>query len=209
MDKVYFAAVDWSEQGRQLAWYVINRSQAQAKVLVYDAPNQAVNARVAGFKEVLEGECSTCSIVATSTVDQSELAKPGPPTFVADMAKYPEGTLTDVADPFDSIGVPMMKTLKASGRTDVTVSGYDSTIEGINAMINNSLPIGGSMALPWSFAAYAGVDAVARAKAGAPAYDATALPTVLITKNNASKFTTSYYQPEGFPADFLKSWGKS
>ena len=207
-DKVKFVSVDWADQGRQLAWYVIKRSKGKAKVLVYDAPNQAVNLRVKNFTETLTKECSTCEIADTSIIDQSEIGKPGPPTFAADLAKFPPGTITDITDPFDAIGVPMMKTLKQNGRTDVTVSGYDSTQEGIQGILDKSLPVGATVGLPYSYSAYVGVDAVARAKAGAPEYDGTKMPTILIDETNAEKYKDGYYTSPDFPQDFLTSWGK-
>jgi len=207
-DKVIFASVDWAGQGSQLAWSVINRSKGQAKVLLYDAPDQAVNARVKGFKETLTKECSSCKIVQSATIDATEIAKPGPPTFVADLAKNPAGTITDVVDPYDAIGVPMAKTIKQNGRTELTMSGYDATPEGVGGIIDGSLPINATMGLPRSFMSYAAVDLIARTKAGAPTYDVSSLPTILITKANAEKFVDSYYVPEEFPAAFLAAWGK-
>jgi len=207
-DKVLFAAVDWEDQGRQVAWSVIERSKGKAKVLVYDSANLAVNARVKGFTETLKAECPSCEIVQDGTIDAAELAKPGPPTFAADLTKYPVGTLTDVVDPYNAIGVPMMKTLKQNGRTDVFVSGYDATPEAIEALNDGSLPIHATTGFPRGFMSYAAVDLIARTKAGAPTYDVTVLPSLLVTKNNASTFTDDYYEPTGLPAEFQKTWGK-
>lgn len=204
-DEVDFQSVDWESQGEELASYVIADTNGEAKMLVYDDPGQpAVALRIDGFKKTMEA-CPDCEGDYTD-IAETEIGKPGPPQFLGELAKYPEGSLNTVVDPYDALGVPMAKTLAQQGRTDVTVDGYDANLEGLEGMVSGDLPMGGTEGLPYTYMAWSGVDAVARAKAGAPEYDATNLPTILITKSNAQQFIGKYYAPANFEKEFEASW---
>lgn len=207
--KVIDATPDFEKQGEQMARYLIAKNDGKAKVAAFqDSAFPQTSLRVSGVKKVMSSDCPACSL-SVKQESVAETAKPGPPAFTALLSATPTGKLTDVVALYDGIGVPMATTLKSRGRKDMVIDGYDAEQPVLQALAGGTLPYGATIGSPVNYATWAAVDEVGRKVAGKPTWDATALPTVLITKDNASKYIGKQFQPAGdWQSTFTKLWGK-
>jgi ribose transport system substrate-binding protein len=207
--KVIDATPDFTKQGEQMGRYLIAKNEGEAKVVAFqDSAFPQTSLRTSGLKKVLDADCPDCSLeVKQQSV--GETAKPGPPTFTALLSATRPGDLTDVVALYDGIGLPMATTLKSRGLKTPVVDGYDAEQPVLQGMKGGSLPYGATIGSPVDYATWAAVDEVGRQVAGKPTWDATALPTVLVTKDNAAKYTGAQFQPSGdWRSTFTKLWGK-
>jgi ABC-type sugar transport system substrate-binding protein len=196
-------------QGEMMGWYLIARSGGKAKVVSFaDKAFPQTGQRTTGVEKVISANCPDCKFEAKQQ-SVGETAKPGPPTFTALLAQKPPGTITDVVALYDGIALPMATTLKSGGRSDLLIQSYDADKPVISALGDGSLPIGATVATAATYAAWAAADEVGRKIAGKPLWDATDLPSLLITKNNAAKYKGGeFFQPQGdWQGAFKKLWG--
>lgn len=201
---------DFTLQGEQMARYLIARNDGKAKVIAFEdtAYPQTVQ-RTTGIEQTLKSRCPGCTFQKLAQ-SVGEVAKPGPPTWTATLAKNRPGSVTDAVALFDGIGVPMAKTLLSDGRKDLVIDGYDADIPVVQALQDGSLPYGATIASPVSYATWGSVDQVGRVAAGKKPWDGTKLPVVTVTKDNAARYPKGDYQPKGDWRTnvFLKMWGK-
>lgn len=207
--KVIDATPDFEAQGEQMGRYLIAKNDGKAKIVAFeDNAFPQTTQRTDGIEKVVDASCPDCTF---ESIQQSvgETAKPGPPTFTAMLTKKRSGDLTDAVALYDGIGIPMATTLKSRGRDDFVVDGYDAEQPVLEALKSGALPYGATSASPVNYAAWSAVDQVGRRVAGAPEWDSTKLPTLLLTKENAAKYIGKQYEPEGdWRAEFKKLWGQ-
>lgn len=200
---------DFTAEGEQIGRYIVARNNGKADLTVFEdnAFPQTV-LRTEGVTAAVKAACPGCKL-ETKQESVAETAQPGPPAFTALLSANPAGSgLTDVVALYDGIGLPMATTLKSNGRKDMQVAGYDADKPVVQAIANGSLAYSATIAPPVSYATWAAVDLVGRKVAGKPTWDATKLPTVLVTKNNAAKYIGAEFQPEGdWRATFKSLWG--
>jgi ABC-type sugar transport system substrate-binding protein len=202
---------DFVAQGEQMGRYLIAKNEGKAKVAAFfDKAYPSTVQRTEGVEKALSSGCPDCSFdkIAQSA---AETVEPGPPSFTALLSKSPEGSLTDAVALYDGIGVPMAKTLTSQGRKDVTVSGYDGDEAVLQGLSDGSIDTyGATIATPVSYLVWSAVDLVGRSAAGEELWDATTIPTVTVTKDNASTYLDAEFEPEGdWQATFKKLWGSS
>jgi ABC-type sugar transport system substrate-binding protein len=202
------ASVNFTNQGDMMAWYLIDKSQGGAKVAGTVEPAATTTvAREAGLKKTLSDNCPTCTYQSL-TIPAAASTLPGPPQWTAFLAANPKG-ITDAVAYYDGLSSPMLTTLTSSGRTDITTSGYDASQEIVNILLAGGKPFGATIAAPYEYADWAALDLVARQKAGAPMWDATNIPSALITHDNAGSYQP-YFSPAGdWQSKFLALWGKN
>lgn len=207
--KVIDATPDFEAQGEQMGRYLIAKNEGKAKVVAFeDNAFPQTSLRTAGLKKVIDESCPDCTF---ESIQQSvgETAKPGPPTFTAMLSQKKKGDLTDAVALYDGIGIPMAQTLKSRGRDDFVINGYDAEEAVLQGLQSGDLPYGATSGSPVNYATWAAVDQVGRKVAGVENWDSTTLPTILITKENASKYIGKQYEPEGdWRAEFKQLWGK-
>lgn len=207
--KVIDATPDFTKQGEQLARQLIAKNDGKAKVVAFqDTAFPQTTLRTTGVKNVISKECPDCSLeVKEQSV--AETAKPGPPAFTALLSATRPGEVTDVVALYDGIGIPMATTLKSRGLKTPVVSGYDAEQAVLQGLADGSLPYGATIGSPVDYATWSAVDEVGRKVAGKATWDATALPTILLTKDNAKQYIGQQFQPKGdWRASFTKLWGK-
>lgn len=203
------ATPDFTEQGQQIGRYVVARNDGKAKVAVFeDSAFPQTVLRTKGVTTAIEESCPDCS-VETKEQSVAETTEPGPPAFTALLSANPSGSLTDVVALYDGIGMPMATTLKSRGRDDIMVSGYDADKAAVEAIASGDMPYAATIAPPVSYATWAAVDLVGRKVAGVETWDATKLPSVLVTEDNAEKYIDEQFQPDGdWRGTFKQLWGK-
>lgn len=209
--KIIDAAPDWNAEGEQMSRFLTASSEGKGKIVAFqDKAFPQTTLRTAGLAKVIKTDCPGCEF---QIVEQSagETAEPGPPTFTATLTKNPRGTLTDAIALYDGIGLPMAKTLKSQGRTDLRVHGYDADPPVVQAIADGSLPYGSTIGSPITYGSWAAVDQVARVVAGKTPWKSDALPILTVSKENAAAYAKAGdYEPQGdWKTDvFMKSWGK-
>jgi ribose transport system substrate-binding protein len=207
-DKLFDPRVDFAAEGELQAWWLIHRSKGKGKILIFeDKAYPATIVRTDAVEKVIKENCPDCSLKRVS-FPTTDLQKPGPPSFTAALSANPKGTLTDIVDPYDVPAQAMLKTLEQSGRSEVTLDGWDGGHEMVAALAAKNPHAGATTGIPWDYASWAGVDLVARAKAGKEpwkGYDT--LPDVLITSDNAAKYEGEFYGPaEDIKSIFEQVW---
>jgi len=209
--KVFDTVVDWDLQGQMMGWSILARSGEDAKVVSFsDKAFDPPPLRRDGLEKVIKENCDSCTFEGREFAT-ANISKPGPPEFNALLATKPQGTITDVVAHYDGLGIAMAKTAKQRGRTDITVSGYDGSEEGVTALATGDPPYGASVAEAYTYAQWAAVDLIGRAKAGVDLWEGyTELPSVLITAKNAKDYLNPWSDPtpEGdWQGEFKKLWG--
>lgn len=195
--------------GEAIAYWTIADSDASASVLGYDDPSFPIVAeRVKAAKQVMSAECPDCE-VKEETISTTELTEPGPPTWTAALTANPN--LSYVWAAYDPFGIPMAKTAEQQGRTDIKLTGYDASPDFVE-LIKQGGVAKATTAAPFEYAAWGAVDQAARQVAGAETWDATALPVLLVTEENADipELKAGFFDPPfDYKAEFKELWGKS
>jgi len=188
--------------GTAIADWIAMDSGGKGTILAYDDKSfPIVAARVKAMKERLATVCPDCK-VEDATIPTTDLSKPGPPTWTAALAKYPQGSLNYVASPYDPFGIPFVKTADQRGRTDLKISGYDASPDFV-AQIAAGGPAKVTTAAPFPYASWGAMDQVARIKAGKTPWKSGDLPVALVTKTNAGEFTEAFFSPSDFDYEAL------
>ena len=209
--KVYDVTVDWEGQGAQVAWWIMNKSGPEAKVVSFqDQAFTATILRAKGVKDTLEANAprATFQLEPFATAD---IAKPGPPQVTALLASKPAGEITDIVLHYDGLGLATAKTVNDSGRGDkIAVGGYDADSVAVNAIITGEpAPYDYTVAGPFNYIMWASVDLAARNKAGLDFWpNPGKMPSVLIDSSNAELYLTETPGPANYKQFFLDMWGK-
>jgi ribose transport system substrate-binding protein len=197
--------------GIAIADYIAADSDGKAKLLAYDDKSfPIVRARVDAMKARLDEVCPECE-VEEATIATTDLTKPGPPTWTAALAQYPEGSIGYVMAPYDPFAIPFTKTAEQRGRTDLKIGGYDASPDFVSLIEGGDGPAAVTTAAPFPYAAWGALDQVARVKAGKESWESTGLPVALVTEANAAEFDDAFFSPDDFDyqALFKRLWGKS
>jgi ribose transport system substrate-binding protein len=209
-NKILDAAPNGEEGGVALATWITSNFEGKASVVgVDDKSFPIVGARMKGLQEGLAQYCPECTYEQID-FPTSELSQAGPPTWTGFLSANPEGTVDFVAGPYDFFSLPAAKTSAQAGRTTPLIGGFDAYTEFVTAIEKGDPPTAVvTIAAPFEYSAWAAMDLVARAKAGAEIWAANTMPSALVTKDNASEFSRGYLSPTFNTADFFKAlWGK-
>ncbi len=199
--------VDFSTMGEMAAWFVIADSNGKAKAITFNEPAfSSVRNRNTGFDRVFK-QCTTCTLVKRVTIPAADLSKPGPPGWTALLTSQPKGSFDYAVAYADVLAVPMAKTLKQAGRTDVKLTGYDAESTA-TALIKSDPAYVATIAMPYEFADWAVADTAARKLAGKKLWATVPLPPAVITKANVAGYKPFPAPPGDWRQRFKKSWGK-
>ncbi|MCK9248317.1 MAG: substrate-binding domain-containing protein [Solirubrobacteraceae bacterium] len=196
--------------GEAIANWIAADSGGKAKILAYDDKSFPIVAeRLKAMKARLAEVCAECSI-DDATIPTTDLQKPGPPTWTAALAKYPQGAVDYVMSPYDPFAIPFSKTAEQRGRTDLKIGGYDASPDFVAMIKKGDGPAAVTTAAPFPYASWGAMDQVARIKAGKEPWKSDGLPVALVTKENADAFDEAYLSPEDFDFKslFAGLWGK-
>jgi ribose transport system substrate-binding protein len=196
--------INFTEQGKLMAYAILAHSGGSAHVVVTEDPgNENTVDRANGLVSVIS-QCAGCS-VERLTIPATDSTSPGPPEWTAYLAAHPQG-ITDVVSYYDGMTTGILKTVANAGRS-ITVNGYDGDQTVVHLLATDTKNLGDDVTEPFTFASWAAIDAVARAKAGLPAWQqASSLPNAIINASNARTF--SDLVPSGsWQSGFLKAWG--
>jgi len=207
--KVWDVGADGYADGTALAWWIIAKSKGQAKIIaIRDKAFTIVVNRVTGFQRTIKANCPSCE-VDLKDMATTELASPGPPTFKAALSAHPQGTVDYAVAPYDAATIPMGTTVAQSGRTDVSVTGYEALPPTQQVMKSGKLPVGVSVVLPYYFASWLMVDLAARKLNHLPLYSANHLPVRLVTPSTVGVLANGNAQVGyAFKPYFKKLWAK-
>jgi ribose transport system substrate-binding protein len=208
-EKVINVTSGGAYEGRALGDWIITDTNGKAKVLQFDDKTFAIiGARQKGAKEEIKRLCPSCS-VEEADIPTSDLTKPNAPTYTAALASHPPGSLTTIMTPSDPEGLPLVKLATQDGRTDFKITGYDASSPFVEDIAQGQTLAAATTAVSFQYVGWAAMDEVARIHAGSPAWDATTIPAILITKNNAEKYKSGFYTPAfDFKGMFKQQWGR-
>jgi simple sugar transport system substrate-binding protein len=208
---------NWKQQGEIAGWRILSERGENAKVVAFaDAAFSSSTQRADGLKEVITTNCPTCGY-DYHDFPSSDYGKPGPPAWNAILSSTSAGDITDVQGHYDGLGMAIAKTNVDSGRTEISVGGYDGQSDALAALVSGDPPYGFTVAEPISYEQWAGADLMARIKAGKTLWTGSdAMPSTLVTKDNAAELLagnppgSSFPAPEGdWQGAFKKLWGKA
>jgi ABC-type sugar transport system substrate-binding protein len=205
---VIFAGVDMEVQGEILAWYLIQQSEASGRLMSLEDPGSySTVMRADGFDRIVSGNCDSCELLDRLVQPSADIGLPGPPQWSAFLNATPAGGAPLYVNSMaDVVGLPMVKTLQSIGRTDVFVGGFDADGEAIDMIRQGDTPFIGTVALPFYWGDWAGVDLTLRAAAGVDLWSSSDLPMQLVTLDNVKDFTE--FVPAGdWQAEFKQAWG--
>lgn len=198
-------------EGKALgAWIAANAKDGKAKIVAYDDKSFPIVAeRRKNMTEELAKLCPGCE-VENADFPTSDLSKAGAPTFTGMLSSHPKGSIDFVAAPYDPAAIPFAKAAQQQGRDDFKMTGYDASPDYVKLIAAGTGVAAATTAAPFPYASWGAMDEVARIKAGKDTWDGTALPTALVTKDNASEITGGFFAPADFDfkAMFTKLWGK-
>lgn len=206
---VIFAGIDMEVQGEVLAWYLIQQAGGTGRLMSLEDPGSySTVMRADGFDRIVSNNCDTCELLPRLVQPSADIGLPGPPQWSAFLNATPAGTPLYVNSMADVVGLPMAKTLQSIGRTDVFIGGFDADGEAIGMIREGDTPFIGTVALPFYWGDWAGVDLTLRAAAGAELWESSNLPMQLVTLDNVKDFTE--FTPAGdWQAEFKAAWGLS
>jgi len=210
-DKVIDVTTGGEQEGDQLGAWVVADTEGEGKILQFDDKNfPIIGVRQQAAKAEIERLCPDCEI-SEDNYPTTDLAKPDQPTYTAALTSNPPGSLTTIMTPSDPEGMPLVKLATQQGRDDFSVTGYDASAEFVQDIIAGDTVAAATTAVPYEFVAWGAVDQVARAKAGIEGWDSSAVPSVLVTANNADEFESGFWNPSDFDykAMFEEQWSGS
>jgi ABC-type sugar transport system substrate-binding protein len=187
--QVIDSSIDPTHEGQLLATYIGATVKPDANVVGFvDPAFPIVVARVNGVKEGLKTTCPACTWSEVS-YPTSDASKPGPPTWTAFLESHPSGSVQWVATGYEAMAVPFAQTLQSEGRTDIGLSAFDDVLpQGEKDLSQGNSAYQASIASPLLYSGWAAADNAIRSAVKAPTWDATKLPSALITTQNYSKF---------------------
>ena len=188
-----------------MAWSVIASSKGQGLIIQHDdASYPATTVRTDSFEETIVKNCPDCK-VKNQAFPTTDLQKPGPPSFSAELSANPKGTLGSVVMAYDAGAELYLTTLQQTGRSEINLHGYGASRAMIQGILDGKAV--STVGDPYEYATWAGVDQIAREKQGAAQWDSATLPAGLIDKTNAEQYVDKYYGPEGdWHSKFTELW---
>ena len=207
---VIYAGVDMEVQGEILAWYLIQQSEAVGRLMSLEDPGSySTVMRADGFDRVVSENCDTCELLDRVVQPSADIGLPGPPQWSAFLNATPAGdTRLYVNSMADVVGLRMAKTLQSIGRTDVFIGGFDADGEAVDMIRQGDTPFVATVALPFYWGDWAGVDLTMRAFSGVDLWESSDLPMQLVNLDNVEDFTE--FTPAGdWQAEFKQAWGMS
>jgi len=196
--------------GEAIGYWTAADSGGEGKVIAFDdASFPIVNVRVNAAKEILAENCPDCE-VEVKDIATTELTEPGPPTWTATLTANPPGSFKYAWSAYDPFAIPMTKTAEQQGRDDIKITGYDASPDFVE-LIKQGGDAAATTAAPFEYAAWGAVDQAARKVVGAPEWDGTELPVMLVTKDNADDpaLEAGFFNPPfDYKAEFKELWGK-
>jgi ribose transport system substrate-binding protein len=188
-------------------WAVANSDANVNAVITVDSGSFATIKRADGNKQAFAEYCPDTCKSQDLTIPAADISKPGPPQWTAFVGANPVDSGINYAfGEADVLAIPMFKTLKDIGRTDITVIGYDADAEAVSLMTQPDSKYGATSGLPFTYAAWAGADLAMRQKAGAEMYDASSLPISLVDKDNAAQYKPYFAPPGDWRKTFTSLW---
>ena len=197
---------DNGKTGELMQWVVIAETGGKGNVIVFDDKTfPIVDLRATSLIDGLKANCAQCKTKRVDT-PTSDIGVPGPPAWSAALAADP--TVTWGAGPYDALTKQMADTVTQLG-IKAGVNGYDGDPAVIQE-IGKGGPLKSTIGGAYEYLSWAGVDLVARALAHAKMWDASAMPTRIVTAANWKDFASGSWVPTGFSLQdtFAKSWGK-
>ncbi|MTD12530.1 substrate-binding domain-containing protein [Nakamurella sp. YIM 132087] len=200
--------VDYAEQGKVLADWVIAAGNGTSKVSVMDNKLATpVRLRTEGFVGEM-GTCSTCTVL-----DNTEIAQDATildrirSNVAAKLAQYPEGDINYIESPTDAYFEAIAPPIESSGRTDVKLVAYDASAAGLDSLRQADGILEATVDTPLQWLAYAAVDQMARQLSDQPVTKDVSIPFRLITRDNVP---AGDEPPTGFDhkAYYAGLWGK-
>lgn len=205
-DDVIPITPDYQMRGSLIADWVISKSKCTGEpVHLFEDPAYASTmAQLAATKSRL-AECGASLEVKTKKVATTDLSKPGPPFWTAELAQNPRGKMPFVISPYDTMAAPMARTTADQKRDDIALTGIDGTPEVVGMIQKGTIAM--TVTSPWEYMAYVSVDLAARKLTGQPLYDATKITGRAIVQENADAFT-NYWVPKDvdYKSAFAKRW---
>jgi len=196
--------------GEAIGYWTAADSGGEGKVIAFDdASFPIVNVRVNAAKEILAENCPDCE-VEVKDIATTELTEPGPPTWTATLTANPPGSFKYAWSAYDPFAIPMAKTAEQQGRDDIKITGYDASPDFVE-LIKKGGDAAATTAAPFEYAAWGAVDQAARQVVGAPEWDGTKLPVMLVTEDNADDpaLEAGFFNPPfDYKAEFEQLWGK-
>jgi len=196
--------------GEAIGYWTAADSGGEGKVIAFDdASFPIVNVRVEAAKKILAENCSDCE-VEVKDIATTELTEPGPPTWTATLTANPPGSFQYAWSAYDPFAIPMTKTAEQQGRDDIKITGYDASPDFVE-LIKQGGDAAATTAAPFEYAAWGAVDQAARKVVGAPEWDGTKLPVMLVTADNADDpaLEAGFFNPPfDYKSEFKELWGK-
>jgi ribose transport system substrate-binding protein len=198
-DGIMYVTNSMTDSGTAIADYMIAHSNGSPSIQAFtDLAFPPVIARINAIGAQVKAICPKCTY-NLNDFPTSDVGKPGPPTWTAFLAGHPTG-VNWVATGYESMAVPFAQTLTQQGRTDIQISSFDNTLPDSNQMIaSGDSAYQATVAFPYTYEAWAGVDLLARAVNHQPTWDATKLPFLIVDKGNVGYFAG---KPDLIPATF-------
>jgi ribose transport system substrate-binding protein len=196
-------------EGEALANWVVADTDGKAKVLAFDDKSfPIVKVRQDAAKKVYDELCPDCTF-KLENFPTTDLSKPASPTFTAALSSNPPGSINIVMAPYDPAAIPFVGVAKQRGRDDFKMTGYDASPDYVTLIKEGGIAAA-TTAAPFPYASWGAVDQVARKKAGVENWDSKALPSALVTAENADSFTGAFFSPPDFDyeAMFKEQWGQ-
>ncbi|MCQ4150579.1 substrate-binding domain-containing protein [Rhodococcus qingshengii] len=209
-DKVNIQSPDWASQGTLMANWLIASHNGSAKIVgMQDDSFPQVKIRMDQLASTLESDCPGCDYTKIN-FSSADLANPGPPSWAAVLAQYPQGRIDAAIAPHDAAAVPFYKTAQQQGRSEIQINSADMASEFANLMTAENKGVGSDVAGPLTIMGWAAMDQLARQLTGMPVWDATKFPVALVTYANVDKMNDGDLIPDDFDyqAAFKELWGK-
>lgn len=209
-DPLIFGNVEhqWVDQGIMLAKWIIADSDGKAGVaIVRDDEFPGVKDRQDNVAKVL-AECAGCTVLdeVGLTIQQATNPSIMQQQVQSLVARFGD-QMTYIVAPFGTVDGLVIPALRAAGRTDVKVVGYDGNKQQVQLCQQGSIGAIAVTMLAWT--GWGAVDQLNRAFAGEPAAEQN-VPAFLATSETcagtglAEDVSTFDYQGE-----YLKLWGKT
>lgn len=185
-------SIDWEAAGENMGAYIVSNSDCSTKIAAFpDAAYPTVSAYLDGLIARTEALCPGIEIDETP-FPTSDISKPGPPTWTAYLASHPAGSFDWAATAYDNQAVPFAQTLADQGREDVRITSLQSALpETIEDIESGTSAFESTIFLPQEYKSWASLDLAARLVTGAPLWDASKLPTLLVDKDNIASVAES------------------
>jgi ribose transport system substrate-binding protein len=198
--------VDYAGQGKAVADWIIDQTNGMGKVYgVKLSLVTPVVLRHDGLKAEL-ATCAGCKLLDDAELTQSPgLDSRARSLITAQLSSHSKGDLDYVVPPSDSQATGVVQALRASGRNEVKVTGFDCELQSLKWIREGGLE-NACADTPLQWLVWGATDQLARKLSGQPAQNVT-LPFQLITKDNLPP-AGQQNAPFDFATYYKKLWGK-